>query len=971
MRHSILNNIIINQEFIRESITTMSIFKKIIAVLGLTVAIAFIGLAGYQTFENRLTVAEADTSATTVACDPSKDLTGSIDDTNHSKATITNKSTSCSYSVGFAAYHTYQPSTKSANYFTDQDLFSHKEQTIAPNKTITVQLSSTDCDAQYDLFYGDLITSFANGQQYGSRKLDYVNDFSKGVCTKIPPKACANDTTLSLSETKSAIQSGKVKVGVSIDTTNKKAVGTVTNNTGCNLPVSLITYKMYDQKLSTQVFFDGTDVVTVKPNTTEKLYTNLPSCMAQNDLYYGAGPHKLYDDNRDANITLAYKFYQNNNSQYGNASGNFCKETVTPPTPPAPTASSVCVDNSNSAKITVKWSDASQGAKGYHVDITSNSNFNNGGWYMVVSSGTTQITVTDFNAFKAFGSAPGNLTLTQGKTYKVRMYYVDTAAHSSDVSVTAAKDCHVDVPPTPPTTFSGTCVASSSYVGTGATVTYTANAQGGNSNYSYSWTGTDNLSGNNQSISHIYWTPGSVNAQVVITSNGQSVIANCSTTIYTGGGSYTPPTPSNLSAVCSANPTTVTIGQTVTWKATASNGNGNYSYSWTGTDNLSSSINQAITSYSTIGQKQATVTVTSNGQTVNQTCYVNVVATSVVPPTGGIYLSQVPYTGIGSNMKVALFILALLGWSAIISYILIKRKAAKNGMTIAELINGSRSSVIGLPTMSAATATAMSANSTNQLDGRIANLRNKMEKNVVASTATMAFPRSTVAPSIPKIESVASPFVMPTVAPVIAAPVSIQSEVVNPSNHETVIEALEIKARELQTLVSADGLEVIAHAASNNKNNALIILNHLVELYKGSDYEMNGDWMVLNGEKITSMLSSTYMKMTPVFIEWLAQGDDRKILAFMRMLQMQGQSIGNFVTNVVIELDKTYRFRMENTGDADSKILNLTAQWSNEELEYAIHTLVSAVDQTYTSTYASVKVALIKIIEIAKAKSFA
>jgi hypothetical protein len=62
---------------------------------------------------------------------------------------------------------------------------------------------------------------------------------------------------------------------------------------------------------------------------------------------------------------------------------------------------------------------------------------------------------------------------------------------------------------------------------------------------------------------------------------------------------------------------------------------------------------------------------------------------------------------------------------------------------------------------------------------------------------------------------------------------------------------------------------------------------------------------------------------------------------------------------------------MENEGEADTTILDMTMAWGDEELEYAINTLVSAVDQTYTSVYSSVKIALIKIVEIAKAKQYA
>jgi hypothetical protein len=94
-------------------------------------------------------------------------------------------------------------------------------------------------------------------------------------------------------------------------------------------------------------------------------------------------------------------------------------------------------------------------------------------------------------------------------------------------------------------------------------------------------------------------------------------------------------------------------------------------------------------------------------------------------------------------------------------------------------------------------------------------------------------------------------------------------------------------------------------------------------------------------------------------------------MAFIRMLQMQGQGVKDFIMNIVIELDKAYRFRIENMGDnVDASILDSTMQWSNAELEKVVHTLVTAVDQTYTSVYSSVKIALVKVLDLAKSRIY-
>lgn len=79
---------------------------------------------------------------------------------------------------------------------------------------------------------------------------------------------------------------------------------------------------------------------------------------------------------------------------------------------------------------------------------------------------------------------------------------------------------------------------------------------------------------------------------------------------------YYPP----LSVSCSSNTTYTSIDTAVRWTANVSGGNGYYSYTWSGTDNLTSNNRDAYKYYKYPGQKYATVTVFSNGQTITQTC---------------------------------------------------------------------------------------------------------------------------------------------------------------------------------------------------------------------------------------------------------------------------------------------------------------------------------------------------------------
>lgn len=84
---------------------------------------------------------------------------------------------------------------------------------------------------------------------------------------------------------------------------------------------------------------------------------------------------------------------------------------------------------------------------------------------------------------------------------------------------------------------------------------------------------------------------------------------------YNNYNNYSP-----LQVSCYPTPTTAVVGQSVTWYATVSGGAGNYTFAWSGDEGLTSYTSSAIKSYAYAGNKYATVSVTSNGQTVSQAC---------------------------------------------------------------------------------------------------------------------------------------------------------------------------------------------------------------------------------------------------------------------------------------------------------------------------------------------------------------
>ncbi len=63
------------------------------------------------------------------------------------------------------------------------------------------------------------------------------------------------------------------------------------------------------------------------------------------------------------------------------------------------------------------------------------------------------------------------------------------------------------------------------------TVTWSVSNTGGNGFYTYSWSGDENLVGSTQSVTKVYSFAGIKNANVTITSNGQSVTRTCSVSV--------------------------------------------------------------------------------------------------------------------------------------------------------------------------------------------------------------------------------------------------------------------------------------------------------------------------------------------------------------------------------------------------------------------------------------------------------
>jgi hypothetical protein len=132
-----------------------------------------------------------------------------------------------------------------------------------------------------------------------------------------------------------------------------------------------------------------------------------------------------------------------------------------------------------------------------------------------------------------------------------------------------------------------------------------------------------------------------------------------------------------------ANPSVANVGQSVTWTVYV-NGGSSSNYSWNGSDGLYGNGQSVYMTYNSVGTKTANVSVYSNGQTVTASCNMTVqgqtAGVTVIrtpdngTPVSGVYLSQIPATGIDLNLKTILFALGLIIWSAFVAYILMNRR---------------------------------------------------------------------------------------------------------------------------------------------------------------------------------------------------------------------------------------------------------------------------------------------------------
>ena len=543
--------------------------------------------------------------------------------------------------------------------------------------------------------------------------------------------------------------------------------------------------------------------------------------------------------------------------------------------------------------------------------------------------------------------------------------------------------------PVPPE-LNASCTGSPSSPDINQQVTWAAQATGGTGSYAYSWTGTDGLSGSVQTILKSYATAGTKIGQVTVTSGTDSKTAECSVQVKT------PPSSVPLSTVCSVNPSTIRIGESVDWSVTASGGTGSYAYSWTGTDGLSDTTQTANKSYASAGTKNGIVEVTSGSEIVSATCSINVlpppgctsncgggggfnppkVVLLKSPPEGrvlsAVYLSQIPYTGIGDWYKIPLFILILALWSASVVYFIRSKAMGRSASTLFSGGGSLASDII-------------------EVRGEDDSLSEPWIPDTITTHAHKHNP-TTMQTNY-------------TSAKPVSAPVQ-QGQQVNHALSAGVVDVIAAEAQRGRTVISEEGMYFIAEKSGYDAARAVSITESVI-LRADGRYSREEGWLLLNKEKVISVLSEqnqtpirTQAKASPeptfvapqrnpahgavperaplngqsfsdsaTFVSWLASGDKTQVVRYLNALREKQGGAEAFLKKIVLDLDAVYRSRFEEIHEPfDERLAHAVSGLSNTGLEELISALISTVDQNYRSTSLGVKLALMRASEIGKNK---
>lgn len=346
-------------------------------------------------------------------------------------------------------------------------------------------------------------------------------------------------------------------------------------------------------------------------------------------------------------------------SNEGNNCGADFTFTVTAPSTPTATVSASPTSITSGQSSTITWSST-------NATSCTGTNFSTGNQ----ASGSATVSPTTSTTYSVTCSGTGGtatqsttVTVSAGQTYNTTTQagrvcsggtVVGTTAYTSNSCVSycaglSASCCTTRTRISDTDGASYTCTA---YQGTQATVAQnnTNSCSGGAEPIctSTSWTATlinygpavtASLVTNPTSISAgqsavVTWS--SANATSCTgtgfstgnATSGSVTVSPSNTTTYSlsctgAGGTATDSktlTVNVFTVTCSPSPNPVTVNQSVSWTSAATGGTGSYTYVWSGTDSLTSTGSSVNKTYTTLGEKLATLAVTSGGSTITTAC---------------------------------------------------------------------------------------------------------------------------------------------------------------------------------------------------------------------------------------------------------------------------------------------------------------------------------------------------------------
>jgi hypothetical protein len=335
-----------------------------------------------------------------------------------------------------------------------------------------------------------------------------------------------------------------------------------------------------------------------------------------------------------------------------------------------------------------------------------------------------------------------------------------------------------------------------------------------------------------------------------------------------------------------------------------------------------------------------------------------------------ISLSQVPYTGLGTSiLQIALFIIGLFAISAGIVYALARK-----------LRRGAEQQTIVVPQQKATPTTiALHTNDDVSFDIDVNAYEEEYARVAtpapsIARTAQPAYQQYTAAP-VAKAATVTPPAALASVMQEVAQPAqkpgAPEQALARASEQKFDPARLQTEARASRTLVSDDGAELIAHSVEGDEQRALERLTQIIDIAK-TRFPREDGWLILDKDRVRESLFISTLSMIPLFVEWVVRGEDKKVVTFLRMLQHQEQPVADFMRKVVAELDVAHRSRLEGAEErarTNAHIAEVTYHLSNKELEAIVSELLHGVDERYDSAYTSVRLSLVRVLDMIKERS--